>query len=57
MHKEKGRPSNSRDPEVVQVVQEMFTCSPKKSIRQAGRESGISFHCVRITMRVSCEIS
>ena len=34
-----GRPSTSRDPEVVQVVQEMFTRSPQKSICLAKRES------------------
>ena len=39
-----GRPSKSRDLE--QVVQEMFSRSPQKSIRQAGRESGLSFRCV-----------
>ncbi len=37
-----GRPSTSRDPTVVQAVQEMFTRSPKKSIRQATRESGLN---------------
>ena len=36
-----GRPSKFRDPGVVQVVQEMFSCSPQKSIRQAARESGL----------------
>ena len=42
-----GRPSKFRDPEVVQVVQKMFTRSPQKLIRQAARESGLSFCCVR----------
>ncbi len=46
-----GHPSNSSDPEVVQVVQEMFTHSPKKSVRQAARESGLSFHCVRTVLK------
>ena len=41
-----GRPSKFKKPEVVQFVQEMFSRSPKKSIRQAARESGLSFHCV-----------
>ena len=45
------RPSNSSDPKVVQVVQEMFTHSPKKSIRQAARESRLSFHCVRTVLK------
>ena len=53
----RGRPSNSRDPEVVQVVQEMLTSSPKKSIRKAGRERGLFIHCVPITQRVCCEVS
>jgi len=30
----------------MQVVQEMFSHSPQKSIRQAARESGLSFPCV-----------
>ena len=51
----RGRPINSRDPEVVQVALEMFTHSPKKSTRQTGRESGLYFHCVPITLGVSCE--
>ena len=34
--------SKFRDPEVVQVVQEMFSCSPQKLIQQAARESGLS---------------
>ena len=41
-----GRPSKFKDPEVVQVVQEMFSGSPQKSIRKAARESGLSFRCV-----------
>ena len=49
----RDRPSNSRDPEVVQVAQEMFTCSPKKSIRQAGRESWLSFHCARNVLKMN----
>ena len=31
----------------MQVVQEMFTRSPQKSIPQAARDSGLSFRCVR----------
>ena len=42
-----GRPSKSRDPGVVQVVQEMFTCSQEKSTRQAAKESEFSFHWVQ----------
>ncbi|XP_076028935.1 uncharacterized protein LOC143017855 [Oratosquilla oratoria] len=47
----RGRPSISRDPEVVQAVQEMFTRSPKKSLRQVARESGLSFHYVRNVLK------
>ena len=36
-----GRPSKFRDSEVVQVVQEILSHSPQKSIRQAARESGL----------------
>ena len=46
-----GRPPNSSDPEIVQVVQEMFTHSSKKSIRQAAREIRLSFHCVRTVLK------
>ena len=46
-----GRPSSSSGPELVQVVQEMFTHSPKKSIQQAARESRLSFHCVRTVLK------
>ena len=46
-----GRPSKFRDPEVLQVVQEMFTRSPQKSIRQAARESGSSFRCVHNVLK------
>ena len=46
-----GRPFKSTDPELVQVVQEMFTCSPKKSIRPAARESGLSFHCLKNVLK------
>ena len=34
----------------MRTVQEMFTQSPNKSIRQAARESGLSFHCVRTAL-------
>ena len=46
-----NRPSKFRDPEVVQVVQEMFICSPQKSTRQAARKSGLSFRCVRNVLK------
>ena len=46
-----GRPSKFKDPEVVQVVQEMFSGRPQKSIRQAARESGLSFRCVRNVLK------
>ena len=42
-----GRPSNASDPEVVKSFQEMFNHSPKKSIRQAAKESILSFHCAQ----------
>ena len=46
-----GRPSKFRDPQVVQGVQEMFSHSPQKSIRQAARKSGLSFRCVRNVLK------
>ena len=48
---ESGRPSKASDQEVKRRVQEMFTQSPKKSIRQAARESGLSYHCVRTVLK------
>ena len=38
-----GRPSKSRDPEVVQVVQEMFTRSPHKSISSSNKRKWALF--------------
>ena len=42
-----GCSSNSSDLEIVQVVQEMFTQSPKMLILEAARESGLIFHWVQ----------
>jgi len=36
-----GRPSTSRSEENVALVRDMFTLSPRKSTRQAARESGL----------------
>ena len=47
----RGRPSKFKDPEVVQVVQEMFTRSPQKSIRQEARESRLSFRRQRNVLK------
>jgi len=41
-----GRPSTSRHEENVALVRDMFTRSPRKSTRQAARESGPSKHTV-----------
>ena len=41
-----GRPSTSRSEENVALVRDMFTRSPRKSTRQAARESGLSRHTV-----------
>lgn len=46
-----GRPSKSSNQETVQAVQKMFTNNPKKSIRQAARESGLSFHTIRTVLK------
>ena len=47
--------SSASDPEVVKSVQEMFTESPKKkSIRQAAREIGLSFHCTQTLLKKQC---
>ena len=37
-----GRPSTSRSEENVALVRDMFTHSPRKSTRQAARESGLA---------------
>ena len=42
----RGRPSTSRAQETVHAVQEMFERSPRKSTRQAARESGLSRYTV-----------
>ena len=47
----RGRRSNSRGLDVVQVVQEMFTRSPKNSIWQTRRESWLSFHCAQYVLK------
>ena len=47
----RGHRSNSRGLEVVQVVQEMFTHSPKESICQTRRESWLSCHCVQYVLK------
>jgi len=41
-----GRPSTSRPEENVALVHDKFTRSPRKSTRQAARESGLSKHTV-----------
>lgn len=46
-----GRPSKSSNQETVQAVQKMFTNNPKKSIRQAARESGLSFHTIQTVLK------
>lgn len=48
--KRSGRPCTSRSEENVVAVQEMFTRSPKKSTRQAVRESGLTRHTVRTVL-------
>lgn len=40
---ERGRPSKSNDQETVQVVQKTFSRSPRKSVRQAAKESVLLF--------------
>jgi len=46
-----GRPSISRAEENVVLVRVMFTRSPRKSTRQAARESGLSRHTVRTVLK------
>ena len=46
-----GRPSTSRSEENVALVRDMFTRSPRKSTRQAARESGLSRHTVRTVLK------
>ena len=46
-----GSPSKFREPELVQFVQEMFSRSPKKSIRQAARESDFPFVCTQCAQK------
>ena len=44
-------PFKFRDPEVVQVVQKMFSRSQQKSIRQAARKNELYFCCVRNVLK------
>ena len=48
-----SRPYKVRNPEVEHAVQEIFTSSLHKSIRQEARESGLSFLCVRNVLKMS----
>ena len=45
------RPSTSRSEENVALVRDMFTRSPRKSTRQAARESGMSRHTVLTVLK------
>ena len=46
-----GRPSTSRSEENVAFVRDMFIRSPRKSTRQAARESGLWRHTVRTVLK------
>ena len=46
-----GRPSTSRSEENEALVRDMFTPSPRKSTRQAARESGLSRHTVLTVLK------
>ena len=46
-----GRPSTSRSEENVVLVRDMFTLSPRKSIRQATLESGLTRHTVLTVLK------
>jgi hypothetical protein len=46
-----GRPSTIKAPETVQAVQEIFTLSPRKSTRQAARESQLTRYTVRTVLK------
>jgi len=51
-----GRPSTSRSDENVALMRDMFTRSPRKSTRQATRESGLSRHTVRTVLKKDLNI-
>ena len=46
-----GRPSTTRSEENVALVRDMFTRRPRKSARQAARESGLSRHKTRTVLK------
>ena len=46
-----GRPSTSRTDDNVAIVNEMFTRSPQKSVRQGSRESGLSRYAVATILK------
>jgi len=46
-----GRPSTPRSEENLALVPDMITRSPRKSTRQAARESGLMRHTVRTVLK------
>ena len=51
-----GRPSTSRSEDNVALVRDMFTRSPRKSTRQAARESELSRHTVLTVLKKDLNI-